>query len=340
MTLYLYIGPPKTASTFLQRGFLQQIDELECQIRPKVQVNGRKIMFSDLFLFFPEVWQGIGKEYLRKWAEPAFQTDRDLVISSEGIYGGIATPRPWYQSRVECLTSEVNVLRETNGLSSHESNATHLRTITEAAADIGFSQTKILVTVRRQDTKLASGYAEMSSSIAHASQANFETWLNTLIDDPIGQYALGGEKLKYGAWWKQVSKKMGSENVLILPMELLGVEQNKFLGQWLDFLGLQDLRGTYLPFDDGGATKRESSVSDNTWSLRPPARDVRALPFRILRKMGVVSTTKRWFSLPKRDEVIRLTTELSDKILAYYEQSNRDLDSQTDEINLQKFGYY
>jgi hypothetical protein len=297
-------------------------------------------MFSDLFCLFPEVWREIGKEYLRKWAEPAFQSGRDLVISSEGIYGGLATPRPWYPSRVGWLTGEVNVLRETNGLPSHASSATHLRAVADAAADIGFSQTKILATVRRQDTKIASGYAEMSSSIAHASQANFETWVNMLTGDPIGQYALGGEKLNYGAWWKQVSKKVGSENVLLLPMELLGVEQNKFLGHWLDFLGLQDLHGTYLPFDESGATKRESSVSDNTWSLRPPARDVRALPFRVLRKMGLVSVTKRLFSFPKRDKVIRLTNEISDKILAYYEQSNRDLDSQIDQINLQKFGYY
>jgi hypothetical protein len=231
-------------------------------------------------------------------------------------------------------------LRETNGLPSHHSNVAHLRAIADTASDLGFSETKILVTIRRQDTKLASGYAEMSSSIAHASQTNFETWVNTLVGDPIGQYALGGEKLNYGAWWKQVSEKVGSENVLLLPMELLGAEQNKFLGRWLDFLGLQNLHGTYLPFDDGDTSKRKSSVSDKAWSLRPPARDVRALPFRILRKIGLVPATKRLFSFPKRDEFIRLTNEISDKVLAYYKQSNQDLDNQIDEINLQRFGYY
>ena len=61
-TLFLYIGAPKTASTFLQRGFLQNVDELECQIRPRIRVGGREILFSDLF--FPEVWEELGKKYL------------------------------------------------------------------------------------------------------------------------------------------------------------------------------------------------------------------------------------------------------------------------------------
>jgi hypothetical protein len=339
-TLFLYIGPPKTASTFLQRGFLQKIDELECRIRPRVQVNGRELMFSDLFFFFPEVWRGIGKDYLERWAEPALRQNRDLVISSEGIYGGLATPRPWYPSRVGWLTGEVNGLRETNGLPSHHSNVTHLQAIADTASELGFSETKILVTIRRQDTKLASGYAEMSSSIANASQTNFENWVEKLLSDPVGRYALGGKKLNYGSWWRQVTTKFSSENILLLPMELLGTDQNEFLGRWLDFLGLQDQRTIYLPFDDGDTSKRKSSVSDKAWLLRPPARDIRALPFRILRKIGLVPAMKRLFSFPKRDEFIRLTNEISDKVLAYYKQSNQDLDTQIDEISLQRFGYY
>jgi len=299
------------------------------------------MLFSDLFLFFPEVWEKVGKEYLTEWSKPALRSGRDLVVSSEGIFGGLVTPRPWYKRRLEWMMDEVNVLRAPNGFPSHASSATHLQAVSDAAADVGFDQTKILITVRRQDTKLASGYAEMSSSIAGASQDNFEKWITKLVDDPVGRYALGGKKLDYASWWKQVSTEMGPENILLLPMELLGADQSEFLGRWLDFLELQSLRAKYIPFDEEESSKkRVSSVSDRVWSLRPPVRSIQTLPFRILRKAGLRSVMKRWFSVPKREERIRLTDEMSEKILTFYEESNRELDSQINSIDLQGHGYY
>lgn len=318
---------------------LERAEGIKSLVKPEETVGGKKLRFSDLFFLSPEIWDDFGRDLLELHSEPAL--DKDLLISSEGIYGGLGTPRPWYKTRYGHMTDEVNVLREPTGLPYSSDNAVHLERVADVASQIGFDSTKVLVTVRRQDTKIASGYAEMSSSIAGASQKHFELWVDKILNDPVGYYGLGGAKLNYLTWWKQVSANLGSENVLLLPMELLEANQNEFLGRWADFLGLQKSPKAYLPSDDAESKKvRVSSMSERTWALRPPVSSIRTIPFRVLRKTGLLSAAKRWSSFPTRDEVFRLTEETSEKVLAVYEDSNRELDRRIDDINLHQYGYY
>jgi hypothetical protein len=339
--IYIHVGPPKTASTFLQKGVIEKIESKKSIVNPKVEIGGREVNFSDLFLLSPEVWDGVGRNILTEYAEVSLSEDNDLIISSEGIYGGLMTPRPWYKSRVECLTSEVNALREINGFPHHHSNAVHLERVADMASQIGFDSTKVLVTVRRQDTKLASGYAEMSSSIAGASQKNFEQWVDTILGDPVGYYGLGGAKLDYFTWWKEVAGRLGKDNILLLPMEMLGKNPRDFLQRWMEFLNLEnDQEAADLIESAAEKRMRTSSESETVWRLRPPARSIEASSFRILRSVGLLSTVKGVFGWPERERKIKLHDEMSKKILKEYRGSNANLDDNVDKISIKEYEYY
>lgn len=338
-TLYIHVGPPKTASTYLQNA-LKKAEGIKSVVKPEETVGDRRVRFSDLFFLSPEVWDDFGRDMLEVHSKPARDQDADLIISSEGIYGGLGTPRPWYDARRKHLTDEVNILRDPTGLPYSYHNAVHLERVAGVASQIGFDSTKVLVTVRRQDTKLASGYAEMSSSIVGASQENFELWIDKILTDPVGYYGLGGSKLDYFTWWKEVAKKLGKKNILLLPVELLGETPRDFLQRWIDFLDLDsEQEGADLLKSAGEQRMRTSSESETIWRLRPPPRS-EASSFRVLRSAGLLSTTKRFFGWPKRDRRINLKDKLSIRILQKYKDENVNLDDCLKDISIEKYGYY
>ena len=58
-TLYIHVGPSKTATTFLQRDILGRIESAECLPVPEIEVEGRRLRFGDLFSLSPEFWRGL-----------------------------------------------------------------------------------------------------------------------------------------------------------------------------------------------------------------------------------------------------------------------------------------
>ncbi len=335
--IYLHVGPPKTASTFLQKNFFKKISNKKCKIRPKVEINGRSILFHRVFILSVEVWNSFAKKILRRISKEALDEDKDLILSSEGFYGGFAIPKPWHKDRKKELQSDINSIWSNSGLPYTKLFANHLEGIRYAAKEIGFEDVRMIGVMRRQDQKIASGYAEMSSSIKGASQEHFEKWVKFIIGDPVGYYGMGGSKLDYYRWHKESSKNLGIENIEILPLELLSSDENRFTSLLADFMGINKEK---VPNFKNIKKRRKNSDHKDLWYLRPPSRGKETLTFRIMKKLGLLETLQGKTDLIKRGKKITLGDDLKGEVLERYSESNIKLNKKVPKLNLKKYGYF
>lgn len=342
-TLYLHIGPSKTATSFLQWEVLPEI-EMCCYVKPTVTLGSAEMRLGDVFLFSPDLWRGETGKELFTFLRDGDVEEKDVLVSSEYIFGGLASPQPWIPDGEAYGSSEygpvVRVNRQTEVRLDRTSFSNHLDALKEAGRQQGFSQVRILFTTRRQDTKLASGYAQVSNRVRGASQQNFERWAHHLTDDSAGFLLGGGQKLNYFAWWKAMTEVLGRSNVFFLPFELLRKNQGAFLRRWLKFMeveGYDSIADSFV--DEQEENKR--STSESTWSIADPIRRGPFLhPTRVFRALGLPTRLPaRWPDF-QRDKEIQLTRELSEEIMEVYEKENRLLDEQGLNLNLKEYGYY
>lgn len=337
-TFYLHVGPPKTASTFLQKTILPQIADIRCHTKPTVTFGDSEINFRDLFLFSPDLWKTFRKEPFA-FLKDSISKEQDVLVSDEGIYRRPASPQPRLDLRQKKYGPIVKANPKAGGRQDHTSFRSHLDALREGARKQGFSQTKVLLTVRRQDEMLASLYAQLSRFVRGASQENFERWALHLTNDRAGFYLGGGQKLSYYLWYESIVEALGETNVLLLPFELLRESTSGFLKRWLKFLGVESAVSIANSLSDTRAKNRRSG-SDLKWDISPPIRKLNLRPSRVFKAFGLpTSLPARWPDF-QRDEEIRLTRELSQETLRSYEEENRRLDNQGLDLNLKEYGYY
>lgn len=330
---YLHAGHPKTATGFLQRVVLPHIENIDCYVKPTVRFGGARMSFGDLFIFPPDLWENSRGEPFSFLRDDS-AGEQDVLLSSERIVGGIASPQPWIPDQGEQYGPIVRHQRQTGGEPDHASFGRHLGSLAKAVRRLGFSQVKVLLTVRRQDERLASSYAQVSDRVIGASQENFEQWICHLTGDEAGFHFGGGQKLDYHLWWKTMVEVLGERNVLFLPFELLRENQSVFLKRWLKFIGVQEVDSVVHLFSDSEEENRRST-SESKWSIRAPVR-----PRRVLQKLGLPTDLLAFWPDPQRGKEIQLTKRLSEEILEVYEQGNRDLDNQGQNLGLKGYGYY
>jgi hypothetical protein len=58
-SLYIRAGLKRTATTFIQKSVLNNIQSLKYFPKPSFEVDGQKVSFSGLFQFSPLVWKSI-----------------------------------------------------------------------------------------------------------------------------------------------------------------------------------------------------------------------------------------------------------------------------------------
>lgn len=340
-TLFLHVGPPKTATTFLQREVLSRIQSVRYLDKPTVPLDTEPVSFGDLFCFSPDIWTE-GEGFARLLDVHPDLEATDCIISDEHIYGGFASPQPWTARSGEAYGPVVRTDRQTDGRPGLSLVARHLQRLSEAAAARGFSEVKVLSTTRRQDRKLASGYAQMSSRVQGASQAHFEQWVRHLIHDPIGRYAAGGEKLDFYSWWQKATEALGNDHVLFLPFERLNEDPADFLREWLAFLELKRADEVVENLLRSGLQKRNvQSKARSVWALKKPKQIGPSISIpRALQKFGLPEEMAvRWPDISRGSE-IRLTAELSTDILGAFAESNRLLEKAVPNLDLERYGYY
>jgi len=70
--------------------------------------------------------------------------------------------------------------------------------------------------------------------------------------------------MDYFEWWKTASEKIGEENILLLPMELLREDNYCFLMRWANFFGMENDQHTLGMINRASdERKRVSSTSIN-----------------------------------------------------------------------------
>lgn len=334
-TLYLHIGFPKTATTFIQKVVLPEITSIKCFAKPKVRLGDRKDRLGTRFYYSPQLWADRGKEVLGQvlGPEPQGKVKEDVLISDEGFGGGLTGPRPWMPSTRPHHDRE-------NGPFLTQA---HLAEFRKVLMNWGFSQLKVIMGIRRQDRKMASGYAQVSDKVRGASQENFERWVHRVLDPDRGYYEGGGVQHNYYLFQQKISKAVGEENVVLLPLEHLKEDRSEYLRRLFDFLEIpkEGDRITESLARSSNLKRNVHSSSEDTWQLRPPRRNgPRFRPWRVFRALGFpFRMPLRWPDF-RRGQRVRLTPELQSYILDTFAEGNRRLDQKVDDLDLQSYGYW
>lgn len=322
-TLYLHIGLPKTATTYLQNALFPRLRNLLYLGMPQSEKfsdvqdreHGCRILVCSLQRS-ALIWREFGDEIFREMLgdKDARRASRqDVLISEEGV--GRAGSRPLF---LRC----------------------HLEELSLKAADWGFASLKIICVFRRQDHWLGSHYAQVSDRTPQASQKHFEENIDRVLDPYHSRYKFG-MLLDYKILRDQIVSAVGEANVLMLPYELLVAEPAIFLQTILSFLGAEaDLVRSVVDERAAGDGKHNvRSQGQNKWLLRRRGRTVHLRPHRLFTTVGLPASV----SLPKprlgRGKVIELTPAITEKVLAAYSQSNRRL-AEDLPFDLRRYGYY
>jgi hypothetical protein len=316
-TLYLHIGLPKTATTYLQQEVFPALSHLRYLGIPQGDVfagpeelkHGPRTL-TNCTKRSALVWSRYGEAVFRDifGCEPTERPLGDVLLSDEGI--GRAGSRPTFLGA-------------------------HLQGLATQAKNWGFGRIRLLCMFRRQDRWLASHYAQISDRNPQASQEDFEATVSRALD-PAGERFGFGMLLDYAALARHLRPVVGPSNLLMLPYEFLVHDPAEFHHQVLAFLGKAAAADASL-FED--AQKRNvRSKEEGVWELRPArySRAIQLRPGRLFSSLGLPSAIQlNWLT---RGGTIRVTESLHMSILSEYEASNRTLSEEL-EMDLTRFGY-
>ncbi len=305
-TLFLHIGLPKTATTFLQTDIFPRFGGVDVFATPTDpafsdrddRASGHRSM-TCMCKRDPRVWRTYGPDVFAGLLGSASQwTPKNVLISDEGI--GRAGSRP-------------------------DLLAAHLVEIGRIAADWGLARVAVILAVRRQDHWLASHYSQMSDRNRDASQEDFERAARHLVN-PSGDRFKLGMMLDYTTLAGCISDVVGRENVLLYPYERQREDPEHVYAEIAAFVGA-DWKSPggpdghpAIPAPDGVNVR---SIGSDRWSIRPFSDGPRVLPFRVSRAVGLPHR----LILPRlfRKKSFALTQKISRIVLDTYGPSNERL---------------
>ncbi len=308
--LYLHVGLPKTASTFLQERVFPGLDHLNVRAMPRTRRFATAGDAAAGFRAFAcalrraaGVWQAEGEALVDEILGPD-DGRRGVLVSDEAIGRGASRP---------------------------EGLAAHLAAFARVAAGRRLGRPRIVAFLRRQDHWLASHYAQMSDRRPGAGQAGFEALADRVLDPACERFGFG-MLLDYGALHAALAEVAGPGGVLLLPHEALETEPQATLGRLLDWLGTPQDRARAVvaeTADRRANVRAETREGAPSWRLRPPSLGLE----RFGRGRRLALPGRLW---PTRR--IMLGPALSARILAGYAESNRRA-SEAAGLDLARWGY-
>jgi hypothetical protein len=329
---YIHLGVPKTGTTFLQKVLFPALSSIRYFSKEEINSFLDDRTIDTLFRYSPSLWKGDDNaKELTAWITKNADGDPAL-ISEECIHGGQFPPessRPFNDNKAD------NARRDGYDVCTL---ARHVAEIRRQCATHGYPDVKAIVTIRRQDTKFASSYAEISSNLRNASQEDFEQWIRHLLSDKHFYRRSGASKLNYDWFYECLAHELGEENVFFLPYEALKVNAPSYIDAWCNVLHT-------TPDEDfeyeGQKRVNKKSTGTNTWAISPPSfLGPRIRPRSpTLDRLGVPNRLLgSWFDWSRGDAIV-LTEALSDFIMNRYIESNGQLNARLNDFDLEKFGY-
>lgn len=323
-TLCLHIGLPKTGSTYLQEVFFPSLEHIRFGGIPRSDLfqdeehrtGGRRTLAS-CFRRSAALWTDMGPAILEAVLPGPVESleGHTTVLSDEGV--GRTGSRP-------------ALFRA------------HLEGLRRTALDAGFTRFRVLCLVRRQDTWLASHYAQMSDRNATPSQADFVRAIRSILDSAEGRYSFG-MLLDYDRLRAELVDVCGADNVLILPHEYLTRRPGECEDEIARFLlpGEQTAPdGHEAGPDEDGERRNTRSLGEGVWKIRSRRHRpvLRLRPGRLFRRLGLPTEIPMAPVDWRRCREIELTDELSREVLQAYAASNRSLASHL-RTDLSPYGY-
>lgn len=319
--LYLHLGYSKTGTTYLQEQIFPLIDSVSLRHKPLApdlfyDTYQRSANAGALGLAFkrtPDVWASRGDEIIRAivGGRVDFTSQRAVLVSDEGA-------SVWF---------------DPHSLDSH------LIGLEDAAQRAGFSEIRVLLVIRRQDQRLGSHYAQVSDRHRGANQERFEAYVDRLINTRA-PFPKGAVAMDYCSIWNAVTSVVPRNRVLLLPYEMISLHSAMFFESLLSFLEASIADRMRVELLEGLGRTNARRVGRDTWALRPPR------PFRIQLRPSRLFTSLRlpsalFLNIPDLDrgESIKITKQLSKKILERYESENRALSSDI-QLDLSTYGYF
>ena len=306
--LIFHIGLPRTGTTTLQTLVFPQLTRIAYFNKDATPASAQLIR---AFRRSPEIWRLRGDDIFNKLRAQMREKmmPEAVLISGEGMSAHRIFAAPG-----------ANRHRDPFERRDPFFLAAHLRECEGVAKRAGFDSVKVIIGIRRQDQYLASLYATGGWMAVRPGQYDFERQTREIID-PDKRYFTDGIWLDYKATRDLIAEAVGEGNVLLLPLEQLGDAPSRYLAALSEFVG--------EPLDSL-ALKRQNprNIAPDIWQIRKKAmeRAARKMPFG------------RFRALLARAAEIRLSSELKEKILAAYRDSNRGLASNS-KLELAQYGY-
>jgi hypothetical protein len=277
--LVLHIGLPKTATSFLQhkilapavRGhFLHRRSEGDgaavCQLI-KDYIRGRADNAERLDAIV---------ELLRPHSGPetTIVTDEAISINFRNFWTGNAPPPDRVAARLGIIRDRLGPL---------------------------FPEVRVLMGIRRQDSWLASRYAQSSKTQEGFTQEDFDRRATEIVQDGVHNTSLEG--LDYNAVRSTFSAEFGPDRLYMFSMERLRDDPEQVLTEIGEFVGGLDL-----------VVQRDRAIA----SGRPLVSNI-------------LSTGEDTWALgPEKKETLKLSPEIKAALIARFTASNEELGKQLD----------
>ncbi|MDA3920027.1 MAG: hypothetical protein PF501_05000 [Salinisphaera sp.] len=319
-TLYLHIGMPKAASSYLHSAvfpFLMPERYLMPGAanakKPEYQFRKNRFAvkrFSDAFHQRSDFWHQHGDEFLHSFLAPFLSDESDpksVLVSDEAItrlnhFNLPRMPDAFVDAQIE----------------------DNFRSVAESAGRLGFKRTKVLLVIRRQDLLLASSYAQLSRKIIGASQKDFEKRVTRLVRSSSNDNSLNFFPMNYYRLHECLRRSLGKENVLMLPLEELSRSFEGAIKKMAEFFNIEQQDQVLSRTSENARSSRKDH-----WGLRP------LLLFKSRRETYQITAPR---FITRRAETIELTPGVSNQIMSHYRESNSKLNNWLN-TDLSRFGY-
>jgi len=272
--------------------------------------------FGRFFKRSPVIWEALGDDLFSALLDSSSQAEQDVLISDESI--GVSLAR---ESAYAGKTSIREPLQDSNCLPC----IPHLTELTRVAKRWGFSDVQIACVIRRQDTWLASAYAQESDRRPDASQEDFKSHVRALLDPQRRRYS-DGVVLNYYAVHTGFTEVLGSKSVMTIPYEQMRIDILGHISEWCKFLDLSSEDAYSLQAEVQGSSLQPQnvrSISECEWDLRPP---------------NSVHASNGKSTCEARGS-IKIDKKISIEIIKKYKNKNKNLDKKLG-VGLKKYKYF